>query len=270
MSTPRPKPSQIGLVVLRTERISPNLHRVVLGGDGFDQYVDNEFTDRYVKLVLPRPGTTLPEPLDLERLRAELPKEQWPVLRTYTVRWSDGDARELAIDFAIHGEEGIAAPWAIGAKPGDRLYVLGPGGAYQPRHDADWHLFMGDESALPAIAAAVDQIRDTRPMYLIVELAHIDDCTYLDLPSRAVVRWLVRGGGTSLLDAVRDLEFPSGRVQAFVHGELGMIREMKPYLRDARGIPADYLSISGYWRVGKDEDGFQAEKAEESRAATSA
>lgn len=268
---PKPRPKPIRLEVQRSERVSPNLQRVVLGGGDFERFANNEFTDRYVKLVLPRPGTDLPEPLDLETLRAERPTNEWPVLRTYTVRWYDAEAHELAIDFVVHGEEGIAGPWAVVAKPGDPLHVLGPGGAYAPRQDADWHLLVGDDAALPAIAAAVDEIRDTRPMSLIVELAHLEDCAYLDLPSRAVARWCVRGEeGSGLLDAVRDLEFPSGQVQAFVHGELGAIRELRPYLLKERGVSPEFLSISGYWRRGKDEDGFQAEKAEESRAAASA
>lgn len=262
---PKPRPTPIRLEVQWTERVSPNLHRVVLGGGEFDRFADNAFTDRYVKLVLPRPGVVLPDPLDLEALRAERPTEQWPVLRTYTVRWHDAEARELAIDFVVHGEEGIAGPWAVAAKPGDVVHLLGPGGAYRPRQDADWHLLVGDDAALPAIAAAVDEIRDTRPMYLIVELAHLKDCAYVELPSRAVARWCVRGeAGAGLLGAVRELEFPAGQVQAFVHGELGAIRELRPYLLEERGIPREFLSISGYWRQGKDEEGFQAEKALES------
>ena len=48
-----------------------------------------------------------------------MPREQWPFTRTYTVRWVDPVAQELAIDFVIHGDEGLAGPWAASAQPGD-------------------------------------------------------------------------------------------------------------------------------------------------------
>ena len=61
-----------------------------------------------------------------------MPREQWPHTRTYTVRWVDHGSRELAIDFVIHGDEGLAGPWAASAQPGDSLIFTGPGGGYNP------------------------------------------------------------------------------------------------------------------------------------------
>jgi hypothetical protein len=54
-------------------------------------------------------------------------------------------------------------------------------------------------------------------------------------------------------------------VQAFVHGEAGYVADLRRHLITDRGIPRDRLSISGYWRRGKNEDGWQAEKAETRR-----
>ena len=83
--------------------------------------------------------------------------------RTYTVRSADLEAQQLVIDFVVHGEAGIAAPWAARAEPGDLLALSGAGGAYRPDPDMDWHLFAGDESALPAISSALDALgRDAR------------------------------------------------------------------------------------------------------------
>ena len=264
-----PTRTPICLEVQRTYHVTPHMIRVVLGGEGIVGYTHNEFTDAYVKLVLPPPGVEYDHPLDIERVRRERPQEEWPRLRTtYTVRGFDAVAGELWIDFVHHGDEGIAGPWAAGAQPGDRLHLLGPGGAYAPAPDADWHLFVGDEAALPAIAAAFRTVADGAPILAVIEVADAGETAYLQLPPRATVHWLLRDqGDPGLLNAVRGLDFPPGEVHAFVHGELATMRELRTHLLEERHLPPERLSLSGYWRRGKDEEGFQAEKAEKAEKA---
>ncbi len=40
------------------------------------------------------------------------------------------------------------------------------------------------------------------------------------------------------------------------------MKELRRLLRVERGIPREDLSISGYWRLGHNEDGWQAAKRE--------
>ncbi|WP_019633356.1 siderophore-interacting protein [Actinomadura atramentaria] len=254
--------------VVRTERITPHMIRVVLGGPGLTGFPAGEFTDHYVKLLFPRPGVSYPEPFDMAAVRAEYPRDQWPVTRTYTVRAWDADAGELTLDFVYHGDTGLAGPWAEAARPGDEIRFLGPGGAYAPDPDAGWHLLAGDESALPAIAAALERIGDGVPVRAFVEVADAAERQDLKVPGGAEVVWLERGGrrvGEALTEAVRALEFPPGEIHAFVHGEAGFVRDLRRYLRVEKGIPLERLSISGYWRVGRDEDGWQSAKREWNR-----
>lgn len=49
-----------------------------------------------------------------------------------TVRRVDVAAGEIAVDIVVHGERGIAGPWALSAQPGQPIYLMGPGGAYAP------------------------------------------------------------------------------------------------------------------------------------------
>lgn len=255
------------LEVIRTVALTPSITRVVLGGPGMSAYVHNAFTDRYVKLIFPPDGVTYPEPVDLTTLRRDLPPEQRPKVRTYTIRSFDPDARELAIDFVVHGDAGYAAPWARRAQPGDRLLVRSPGGAYAPDPEADWHLFVGDEAAFPAVASALAEVPEGVPVLGVFEAEGAADAAYLDLPDQVRARWLLRdrgeGGEGALTAAVAALRFPPGNVHAFVHGELAEIRLLRRHLLEERALPLDRLSISGYWRRGKDEDGFQAEKKAE-------
>ncbi|MFH8411150.1 siderophore-interacting protein [Streptomyces sp. NPDC018019] len=259
----RKKPKLTHAQVLRTEQLTPHMVRVVLGGAGLAEFSAGEYTDHYIKLVFPLPDVAYPQPLDIAEIRAAFPRHQWPRTRTYTVRSWDPDARELAVDFVVHGDSGLAGPWAVQARPGDEVLFLGPGGAYAPGSEADWHLLAGDESALPAIAASLARMPEDVPVRAFIEVAGPEEEQKLEAPAGAEITWLHRGDapvGERLVEAVRALDFPEGRPQAFVHGEAGFVKELRKLLRVERGIPREDLSISGYWRRGHDEDGWQASK----------
>ncbi|MFK0019369.1 siderophore-interacting protein [Streptomyces sp. NPDC090798] len=247
--------------VVRTERLTPHMQRVVLGGEGLAEFTAGTSTDHYVKLLFAPEGVTYPEPFDMERIREELPREQWPVTRTYTVRAWDPQLRELTLDFVVHGDEGLAGPWAAHVQPGEVVRFMGPGGAYAPDASADWHLLAGDESALPAISAALEALPEGSVARAFVEISGREEEQKID--SDVEVVWLHRGDrplGEALVEAVRALDFPAGRVHAFVHGEAGFVKELRRLLRVEREIPREDLSISGYWRLGHNEDGWQASK----------
>ncbi|WP_210430547.1 siderophore-interacting protein [Streptomyces physcomitrii] len=247
--------------VVRTERLTPHMQRVVLGGEGLAQFTAGDCTDHYVKILFPPAGVGYPEPFDIQQIRAELPRDQWPVTRTYTVRAWEPESRELTVDFVVHGAEGLAGPWAAAARPGDRIRLLGPGGGYAPDPAADWHLLAGDESALPAVAAALEALPRGADARAFVEVAGPEE--EQKITTDAEIVWLHRGGrpvGAALVEAVRALEFPAGKVHAFVHGEAGFVKELRRLLRVERAIPREQLSISGYWRLGHNEDGWQASK----------
>ncbi|MFM9612488.1 siderophore-interacting protein [Streptomyces sp. V2] len=249
--------------VVRTERLTPHMQRVVLGGEGLAEFTAGTCTDHYVKMLFAPEGVTYPEPFDLERIREELPREQWPVTRTYTVRHWDAEHRELTLDFVLHGDEGLAGPWAMRVQPGETVRFMGPGGAYAPSPDADWHLLAGDESALPAIAAALEALPAGAVAHAFIEVSGPEEEQKID--SDIEVTWLHRGDrpvGELLVPAVRDLPWPEGRVHAFVHGEAHFVKELRQLLRVERALTREDLSISGYWRLGHDEDGWQASKRE--------
>ncbi|WP_245528889.1 siderophore-interacting protein [Beutenbergia cavernae] len=256
------------LEVVEKQWLTPHLVRLVFAGPGGAPLADfpmPEFTDTYVKLAFPRPGADYAEPYDLEEVRATRPPEQWPVLRAYTIRWFDDDAGRLAIDLVVHGDEGIAGPWAAGAEVGDPVQALGPGGAYAPDPEADAHLLVGDEAALPAIAAALDRLPVGARADVFVEVA--DGAEELTLTTSADVRlrWVHRAcsalpPGEELAATVRAADLPDGDVHAFVHGDAGFVRELRSYLRFDRGMPRERLSISGYWRRGSSDEEWRARK----------
>ncbi|MFD3700892.1 siderophore-interacting protein [Streptomyces sp. NPDC058646] len=250
-------------VVVRTERLSPHMVRLVLGGDGLTGFDAGEFTDHYIKILFPPKGVTYPSPWNLEQIRADFPRAQWPRQRAYTVRAWDPAHRELTLDFVVHGDEGVAGPWAAGAQPGELVRFLGPGGAYAPDPAAGWHLMVGDESALPAIAAAMERVPAGATVHAFVEVDGPADELKIATADGTVPHWIHRGArpvGEALVEAVTSFEFPSQDVHAFVHGEAGFVKELRRHLRLERGVPREHLSISGYWRLGETDEGWRAIK----------
>jgi NADPH-dependent ferric siderophore reductase len=269
MPAPRRRPNPLTVVVRRTERLSASMVRVVVGGPALAGFTPSPYADSYVKVVFLHPETPRPLPrtedgrVDLEAVRAAVPADRGPRIRSYTVRRFDPAALELTLDFVVHGDAGLAGPWAATAAPGDELLLMGPGGGYSPDHGAAHHLLVGDASALPAIAVALEQLEPTAVGRVVVEVHDERDEVSLPVPSGVGLTWVHHrdaAPGRQLIDAVRALPWPGGDVHAFVHGEAGAVKELRRYLRVDRGMGLDRLSVSGYWRLGVDDEGWRAAK----------
>jgi NADPH-dependent ferric siderophore reductase len=79
------------------------------------------------------------------------------------------------------------------------------------------------------------------------------------------VRWLHGDGDEQLADALRELDFPAGTVHAFVHGEASAVRAVRRHLLGERGIPREAISVSGYWKRRRTEEGWREDKPEWNR-----
>ena len=264
MRPPRP---QTVLEVLLTEPLGPHLVRVYAGGSGFAAFQPNEFSDPYIKIFFAKPELGLTPPYDMLELRGKLAPDDMPVTRTYTVREINAAEQWISVDFVVHGDEGLAGPWAATARPGDTLAFGGPGGGFKPDPDADWYLLAGDESALPAIASSLDALPADAVGTALIEVYGADDELALGAPAGVEVRWLHRGesaAGTStvLVDAVSALDWRDGRVQVFAHGERETMKALRDIFFAQRALERYQVSLSGYWAYGRSEDRFQAEKRE--------
>ncbi|WP_161995298.1 SIP domain-containing protein [Rhodococcus sp. YH1] len=248
-------PRSTTLTVMGSERLTPHLVRVHFGGPGFDEFEPGPYTDSYVKLELEAGGET--------------------VLRTYTVRAVNPRSRQIAIDFVVHGDHGVAGPWAASVRPGQTVVVRGPGGAYRPDPEADWHLLAGDDTAIPAVAAALEALAPDAVGRVFLEVTDAADAIDLAAPPGVEVTWLHRGSGAGavgpdlsganapLVAAVTGAEWLPGDPHVFIHGEAETVmHHLRPYIRKTRGVPAARASISGYWRRGRSEEGFREWKRE--------
>jgi NADPH-dependent ferric siderophore reductase len=175
-----------------------------------------------------------------------------PVSRDYTVRDYNGAAGpSLDIDFVLHGD-GPAANWARRAQPDEALEFVGPSGRYRPDPDADWHLFAGDETALPAMQAYVAMLPTNASVALYVEVADAAEEQPIPGPATPTVRWLHRdnrepGTSTLLDDALRAAQLPPGHGRIWLAGHTPTVRRIRAHLLNERGVDRGALSVKGFW-----------------------
>ena len=238
---PRPSRPPRTTTVAETSWLTPSMVRIIVEGPELADFEVGQFTDHYVKT---RFGDKT---------------------RTYTVRDFDADTNRLTLDFVVHGDEGLAGPWAAAAQVGDSLLLNGPGGGYAPPAEADWHLLVGDDSVIPAVAVSLQRIPAGVPVYVVLEVDGPEHELPLETPGHLHLTWLHRSGGPGetpelQLEAVRALELPAGRGHAFVHGEAQSVLLVRRHLIHALGFTADQLSATGYWKLRRTDEQWREEK----------
>ena len=225
--------------VTSTEQLTPGMVRVVLGGGDLEHLAMPDATDAYVNVAFRPAAASYDEVFDPKAVRETAPQEEWPARRRYTVRSWDAETRELVLDFVVHADEGVASRWALNAQPGDVLVFEGPSGDYRPTPAADWHLLVGDESALPAIAASLEAMTSGERAVVRARLRRSGAPGRPDHPGRPRPEWLHRHGDerdeSLLLAAVEALDFGEGTPFGFVHGEADEIRGVRRHLLQERG-----------------------------------
>ncbi|MFQ4148698.1 siderophore-interacting protein [Arthrobacter sp. LAPM80] len=299
------------LRVSSVHQLTPHFCRITFTGSDLELFgsnADGETLDLRVKVMIPAPGRELPE---LNHVRGSL-KEDWyqnwraldesvrGVMRTYTVRalrpgapaggFKPGVRAELDIDFVLHleGGSGPAAEWAAGAKPGDTMRIIGPcarwgecvGIEFAPG-DARRLLLVGDETAVPAIAAIVESLPAHIGGEVVLEVPSASDFLDLATDSDVKICWLARGDkphGEQLSRQVRSIIAPAAcergqepedvdidggilwetpgaspghGLYAWLAGEAATIRDLRRYLVREVGMDRNSVAFMGYWRRGQ-------------------
>lgn len=240
------------LEVRAVERVSPHLLRVTLAGDALAGFSSPGFDD-HVKLFFPAEDGSL----NLPTLGPDGPQfgpGPRPAMRDYTPRHHDPRAGTLQIDFALH-EAGPATRWAEQAQPGQVLGVGGPRGSFIVPTDFDWHLLVGDDTALPAIARRLAELPAGARAFVIAEVDGPADQLELPGPAGLALRWVHRRGGApgtieALSAALRQCALPAGHGYAWIAAEAGVARALRAQLVGERGLPAAQVKAAAYWKRG--------------------
>lgn len=215
------------LRVRRTTQLSPSLVRITLAGDDLEGFVSASFDD-HVKLFFPGDEK-----------------------RDYTPRRYDAAARELDIEFVLHGD-GPACTWAGRAQVGDSLDIGGPRGSFIVPMGYDWHLLAGDETALPAIARRLEELPATAKVIAVIEVEAAQDEVPLAGGAGREIVWVHRQGQApgALERAVRALSLPGGEGYAWAAGEASVMRAVHQHLVAERGLDKSRIRASAYWKRG--------------------
>jgi NADPH-dependent ferric siderophore reductase len=177
-----------------------------------------------------------------------------PVRRRYTIRYLDRDQRRLTLDIVLHGD-GPGERWVRSTRPGDRIEGIGPRGKISPSPAADWHLFMGDEAAMPAILAMTESLPGDCDAAIVLEIPDPDDEQEFSAAARTRTSWLHRLGGqagdpAALAAEAAEVELPPGNGHAYLLGEARVVLRLREILA-GRGLAEDQMSPKAYWGRGR-------------------
>ena len=174
--------------------------------------------------------------------------------RRYTIRRVTPVEPTIDLDIVLHGD-GPGARWASTAQPGDHIEAIGPRGKITVEGEADWHLFIGDDSAIPASLAMAESLGISQRGTVILEVDGPEDRHEdIECAGDVSVEWLYRAGADPasadhLLEHVRGVDLPPGKGHAYLAGELKVVAALRTLLLQ-RGLEAEQVSSKPYWRAG--------------------
>lgn len=254
----RPPNFQI-LQVLACRNVTPYMRRITFSGQDVGRFVP--MNALHLNILIQHPELAEPQwpRVGKNGLVSWEHPERRPALRKYTVRSLDPRAGTLDIDFVIHDDAGPGSAFAELAKPGDQVGIFGPGGGGLT--EAQWYLFAGDETALPAIGRMLEHLPESARGKALIEVADASEIQRFDYKPLISVEWLCRDGaqaGTTqlLADAVRRTSFPDDGSTVYVWAgcEFDTFRDIRSYLRKERGLTKHEHLVVSYWRRGTSED----------------
>ena len=222
--------------VIRRELLSPHFVSLTFHGETLSSFTSDGFDD-HIKFIFPDSAGN-------------------EVRRDYTPRAFNREARELTIEFALHGD-GQVCQWAQGADIGSRAMIGGPRGSMIVPLDFDWHLLIADATGLPAINRRLEELpADTRAIVLL----QVHNADRRDLTSAADLQLAWFDSPENLSDAVAALSLPAGEGFAWGAGEAALMKRIRCLLVE-KGHDKQAMRVAAYWRQGA--EGFHEELTEQ-------
>jgi NADPH-dependent ferric siderophore reductase len=211
------------VTVARIKRVSPGFASITFQGEALADFTSLSFDD-HVKFMF--------NDANGEQVR-----------RDYTPRRVDTDAREVDIEFALHGHGG-AAEWARNATIGQRAIIGGPRGSMILPLAMDWHLLIGDDSALPAVTRRLEELPAGARIDVVL-LVDAADRRTLVTRADARIHWV--DSDDALLQVLKELPLQAGAGLAWGGGEAALMARVRETLVET-GMPRQAAKVSAYWK----------------------
>ncbi|MCF8589405.1 siderophore-interacting protein [Gordonia liuliyuniae] len=257
------------LTVSSTERITPRMQRVRLGGPELGEFERDGLTlpalvcpgfDDHVKLIFASSGDVadvLPKQVEQGiEWRASDALET----RDYTPVRLDVHGRELVLDFVVHtagtGQEsgpaaGIGEAWACAARPGDELWIVGPKSSTEKPDDVDWILLAGDETAQPAVERFLAERPVDVPARIVLAICDESARRDFDLGPDDEITWVLAAADDreTLAAAVADVAPLAGRPYVWAAAESRALLPIRKFASRRLGAAKSHTDITGYWHL---------------------
>ena len=234
--------------VTKISLLSPNMKRITFHSKDFFDFPENE-DGGYVKLLFKQESSDN------------------SFLRPYTIRSFRKKKLELDIDFSNHfGNQGYATKWASHAKIGDEILISGPGLKKPINENSDWFFFVGDMTALPAIACYLERIPKSAVGFVVLEIISKDDKIKLIKPKNIKIKWVVKSkqNPSVLEDTVKEINWLNGKPYVWVACEFNKMRNLRNFFQKNKKISKNEMYISSYWKLGLDQEEHKLVKKEDS------
>jgi len=213
------------VTVARINRVSPGFASITFQGEALADFTSLSFDDHVKFMFNDASG---------EQIR-----------RDYTPRRVDTHAREIDIEFALHGHGG-AAEWARNATVGQRAIIGGPRGSMILPLAMDWHLLIGDDSALPAVTRRLEELPAGARVVAVLLVDAADRRAFVTRAD-ARIHWV--DSDDALLQVLKALPLQTGAGLAWGGGEAALMARVRQVLVET-GMPRQAAKVSAYWKRG--------------------
>ncbi|QDO86968.1 siderophore-interacting protein [Ornithinimicrobium ciconiae] len=246
------------VTVTAAEQVSPIMRRLTLRAPELADYQPLG-PDEYFGLVMPAAGQDLPALPEADPDRAtprgsfDVPDEQQPDVRWYTIRAHRPEVGEVDVDVVTHGDAGPGSAWVLRAEVGSQAAFQTGTAAYRTEQASGAQVIAGDETALPAISRILEELPATVEAHVFLEVPAVTDVPPLPSPRSAMITVVERGTGlpgSALVPAIEAASLPIPTA-SWIAGEKATVAAVRRYLTSEIGAAKRAVYFCPYWILGK-------------------
>jgi NADPH-dependent ferric siderophore reductase len=242
------------MTVVRVSDLTPHMRCVRFAGADLGRF--GKFGGMHVRVLFPT--VAVPNPawpiLGANGLPLWPSEDRRPAARVYTIRSLDVDAGHMDVDFLVHEGDSVGSAWALQARPGHRVGIMGPVG--RPVRQAGWYVIGADETGLPAVSRMLETLPAATRGIAFIEVADRSERQPIDNVTEIELNWLEREGRAAGADErlarqVMSVEWPrEGATFGWFAAEATPAKIVRDHWRGAMGLGRDQTLAAAYWRRG--------------------